>query len=358
MPATIPWQPNESCDQVIRHLARGDCVALPTESTYEIVASALHPTAVDRLSNLGAAPAVVLGDYAALFDWLPLASGAGARLFRKLGPGPVALSADAGFRFGAWSHLPESVRGILARSGRLTMRWPAHAIWKELRHADLPLVSAALDSAKIPGEAIGVAGDAIACVVDAGATELGIWPSDVQVQGRRCRMVREGGLSAELLDKLTLCRILFVCTGNTCRSPLAQALCSKLLADRLGVPASELQQHGFLVQSAGLAAMMGADASPDSVTVATELGADLSTHKSAMATLEMLQWADHVFAMTMSHWYTLASAVPPGAVQPRMLSPKFEDIADPIGAALVDYRTCAQQILECLQQRVPELLES
>ena len=55
----------------------------------------------------------------------------------------------------------------------------------------------------------------------------------------------------------------FVCTGNTCRSPLAEGLCKKLLAERLGCPAEELPQRGFLVISAGIAAMMGGEAAAE-----------------------------------------------------------------------------------------------
>src|SRR4051794_36633592 len=110
MDAIHPWQPNESCDLVIRHLSQGECVALPTEATYEIVASALHPDAVARLERLAIEPyrpAIVLGDFANLRDWLPLLSGVGVRLFRKMGPGPIVLMADGGCARGNVSRLPE-----------------------------------------------------------------------------------------------------------------------------------------------------------------------------------------------------------------------------------------------------------
>lgn len=195
-------------------------------------------------------------------------------------------------------------------------------------------------------------------VIDAGNTQFANLPSVVHVEGRHCKLEREGALARDVLSELLLCRILFICTGNTCRSPMAQALCTKLLADRIGCPQADLKSHGFLVQSAGLAAMMGVTASAEAVQVAEELGADLSGHQSAMVTLEMLQWADHVFTMTSSHWYSLLSVPNSGFPVPRMLSPYHEDIADPIGGPLVDYRTCAQQITACLQLRLPEILES
>ena len=349
------WQPNESCELVLRHLMEGRCVALPTESTYELVASAFHPEAIASVQHLAGEhqPTIVLGDYAHLFDWLPFLEGAGPRLFRKLGPGPMTLLADGGFSYGLISRLPEAVRQLLVRDDRMAIRWPSHAIWDELRHANLPLVSVPIDKA-VNAELI--TGGEAAFVIDAGATQFGMAPSLVQAEGRRCRLARVGGLAREQFEELAVCRILFICTGNTCRSPMAEALCTKLLADQLGCLPGELKQHGYCVQSTGLAASTGSPASPDGVRVVADFGADLSAHRSRMATMEMLLWADHIFTMTASHAYALLPVEQ--IVGPRLLSPEGDDVADPIGGALEDYRTCAEQIIQYLQQRLPELLES
>jgi len=101
---------------------------------------------------------------------------------------------------------------------------------------------------------------------------------------------------------------------------------------------------------------MGGEASPDAVRVVADFGADLSGHRSRMASMEMLLWADHIFVMTASHVYSLAAIV--NIPEPRLLSPAGDDIADPIGGEVADYRTCAEQIIQCLQERLPELLES
>ncbi len=359
MLAIHSWLPNESSDVVIRHLAEGRLVALPTEATYEIVASALDGGAAAAIRVFATAeqlPAAVLNDFANLGDWLPLLRGAGPRLFRKMGAGPITLSADAGFNDGHWRYLPEAARLMLVREDRLGVRWPGHPIWDELRRSGLPLLSVPLAGGASAEDAARLAAECVACVIDAGPTQFGALPSIVQVDGRRCRVVHERALTSEQIDDLALCRVLFVCTGNTCRSPMAERLCARLLADQLGCAPHELKQHGFCVQSAGLAAMMGQEASPDAVRVLADLGADLSPHRSRSATMEMLLWADHVFAMTASHAYALASL--PRAPAPRLLSPQDNDVPDPIGGGLADYRTCAEQIIQCLQQRLPELLES
>jgi L-threonylcarbamoyladenylate synthase len=356
MPTIHTWQPNESCDLAIRHLLNGECVALPTEATYEVVASALNSRAVGRLPVAEHGPAIVIGNYANLFDWLPLLQGQASRVFRKMGAGPMSLCAESGLSTGVFPYLPEVAKRLLIRDSRIAVRWPVHAIWDELRQANLPLVSVPVSAGMSAEETARAVGDGVACIIDGGPTQFGAAPTVVQAEGRRIRVVREGALSSEQIDELAVCRILFICTGNTCRSPMAEVLCAKLLADHLGCAPDELRRHGYRVESMGLAAGAGNAASPDAVRVVADFGADLSQHRSRMVTQGMLVWADYIFAMTAGHAYALLPI--PHIPEPRLFSPAGEDVADPIGGELADYRACAEQIIQCLQQRLPEILES
>src|SRR5438067_2393374 len=83
MPIMYPWQPSVSPLPVLQFLEAGGCVVLPTESTYEIVASALQPEAVARLHALAGdnVPAIVVSDDGQLPNWMPLLRGVGARLY-------------------------------------------------------------------------------------------------------------------------------------------------------------------------------------------------------------------------------------------------------------------------------------
>jgi len=91
----------------------------------------------------------------------------------------------------------------------------------------------------------------------------------------------------------TTFNILFVCTGNTCRSPLAAALARQGLAKRGW---SHVQ-----VASAGVAAAAGAPASHDAIGVAERHGLDLSGHASQPVDSSLVDWADLVLAMSPSH---------------------------------------------------------
>ena len=91
----------------------------------------------------------------------------------------------------------------------------------------------------------------------------------------------------------TTFNLLFVCTGNTCRSPMAEALARQEVAER--------GWHHVQVASAGMAAQAGAPASRNAVAVARRHGLELEEHRSRPLTPELLDWADLALVMSPSH---------------------------------------------------------
>lgn len=91
----------------------------------------------------------------------------------------------------------------------------------------------------------------------------------------------------------TTYNVLFVCTGNTCRSPMAEGIARHRVAER--------GWSHVRVQSAGLSAGHGDGATPAAVTVAARHGVDISRHRSQPLTPELVAWADLVLAMGPSH---------------------------------------------------------
>src|SRR5205085_412340 len=112
-------------------------------------------------------------------------------------------------------------------------------------------------------------------------------PTVVRLDGDAWAVRSAGAVSEDLLRRQSACLVVFLCTGNTCRSPLAEALCKRRLADRLGCPPEELSARGVHVLSAGLAAMLGGSAAPEAVTVARSFGADLANHRSRPLTADL-----------------------------------------------------------------------
>lgn len=138
-------------------------------------------------------------------------------------------------------------------------------------------------------------------------------------------------------------RILLVCTGNTCRSPMAEALALDLLKDR---PRAD-------VSSAGVYTSDGLPASAEAVAVMAEHGLDLSGHRSRLLTAEMVAAADGIYTMTASHRRAVVQAFPEAELKTQRLLP-HADIADPIGGPKSAYEQTAAQIQRGLKERFTE----
>ncbi len=370
MTQVLDWQsaadPRAVVRQAVDALADGRLVGLPTETVYGLAASALRPEAVARLQESKGRPenkplALAVGGAAEALDWVPAMSPLGRRLARRCWPGPVTLVFGDGVERGLLSRLPEPVRRRVAPAGTLGLRVPAHdAVLQVLQRLAGPLVLSSANASGAPpattaGQVVEAVGDGLALVIDGGPSHYGQASTVVKVSGDRFEVLREGVVSAAQLERLAPCLVVFVCTGNTCRSPLAEALCKKLLAERLGCPVEELPARGFIVLSAGLAAMMGGPAAGEAVATARELGADLSQHASRPLTADLVAQADHVITMTRSHQLAVSRHFGHVGPRPRLLCPEGHDIADPVGCDQPVYRECAQQILGYLERLLPEL---
>src|SRR5262249_34542551 len=331
--------PHEVLRQAVETLERGGTVAFPTEATYAVAGSALHDETVERLSrSVGRPLTLAVRGYADALEWGPSMRGIGRRLARRCWPGPLTLVVNRG-ESGLIDRLPEPVRARLLSSGSIRLRAPAHEALQGTLHfhaGPVALVGAhrdgmppAIDATRV----VQTIGDSVDLVIDDGPSRYGKESTVVQLNGETWQVVRPGVLPETLLRRQAAYLIVFVCTGNTCRSPLAEALCKKLLAERLGCSAAEFAERGFLVISAGLAAMMGAGAAAEAVETGRELGVDLSGHCSRPLTPQLAAQADCLVAMTQGHLLSIDQQLPHVRERCRLLRSDGTDIADPIGCA-------------------------
>jgi glycine hydroxymethyltransferase len=135
--------------------------------------------------------------------------------------------------------------------------------------------------------------------------------------------------------------VLFVCTGNVCRSPMAEGIFRHAVNDR----------GSYRVVSAGLGAIDGQPPSYHAVQAVRELGIDISGQRSRMLTPDLIEEADYIFGMTHSHIDTVMMMYPHASEKTFLLREFDEtldlfekDISDPIGGSYDIYVNCRDQI--------------
>ncbi len=347
-------------------LRNGGLVAFPTETVYGLGARADHAQAMKRLREVKSRePTKAFTVHIASRDdaprFVPGFGGLAARFGRKAWPGPMTLVVSVDD--------PSSASVMAGRNGKAAqamyynntvgLRCPDDDVAQGLlRAVDAPVVAA---SANLAGEAPphtaaevlrGLDGK-IDLLIDAGRTKYAKESTIVRVTGSSYEVVREGVYDAGIVERLSTVRLLFVCTGNTCRSPMAAGMAERMLAERLACDPSDLRARGVLVQSAGTHGG-GGGASAHALEVMARRGIDLSGHYSTALSAEMVQQADYVFAMTKAHREAILR-LSPYSESKVMLMLDGEDVRDPMGNEIGDYERCAQTIERALRVRMQEV---
>ena len=356
--------------RAVQSLAEGLTVAFPTETDYVVAASARSAGAVEELVRLAVErppePRLSLALKSAdeALDWAPRLSPLGQRLARRCWPGPVAMLVADAHPESLLVRLAPGVRQAVLCEDRLRLRVPGHPMLADcMRMLAGPVVLAepgGRDSPPVTADdamqRCRAAGVPLGLVIDDGRARYAQPVSTVAIDDSGLRVVQAGIVSEETLRRLSSLMVLFVCTGNTCRSPMAETIFRHLVAERLGCRPDEIEHRGVMVASAGVAAWGGGRASTGAIEAMREMGGDLSAHESQPLTENLARQADVIWTMTASHRAAVLAQFPEAGGRVAMLSPDRQDVIDPIGGSLATYRQCAVQIREHLVRRLDTLL--
>ncbi len=342
-------------------LEAGGLVLLPTETVYGIAARADSTSALAALSAAKQRPdGEPFTWHAGGTDCLS-ALGAESQMIHRLAdrywPGPLTLV------------LPDSHNYLpgIASEGRVGVRLTAHKGTASILSA-LPF-PVAMTSANLHGEAPacsvedlnGKVRDALSLIVTDGPARIGE-SSTVLRTGRTkdedswsLEVLREGLHDLESLRSAAGLRIVFVCTGNTCRSPLAEGLTKVLLSDELGCPPDSLHDLGFHISSAGIYAYGGGPISHHSYEELKQRGIELGDHRATTANERLLSSADKIYCLSHSHLDGVLGLLPRDRSHiASLLDTGGVDVPDPIGGSSSDYKRCAEHISELLRARLRE----
>lgn len=143
--------------------------------------------------------------------------------------------------------------------------------------------------------------------------------------------------------------ILFICTGNTCRSPMAAAVMNKIASEN---------DMDVKADSAGLFAAEGESASDEAVEALKKYAIDLSSHLSKPVTEELINKSDIILTMTSAHKTVLQSVAPDKVFTIAEYAGEDEDIPDPFGGDLEEYEETAEEIYDLLTDIAEKITDS
>jgi L-threonylcarbamoyladenylate synthase len=350
---------------VASRLAQSEVLLLTIDSGIVLVAWSQRPAAVERIAQFAGEEAPLglgLSGYHQARDYVPRHSVISKRLMTRCWPGPLQVVFPIHAPEGLLAALPSSVRTSLMGHQELSLLCPKSPFFRDLQKllsGPLVLTSPLGDdklSALKPDTSDASKSSVCDVVVANGHprfSQQGL--TVVKFERDDWSILRAGAIPPTNLKRMSGTFILFVCTGNTCRSPMAEGIFRKMLADRLQCDQDELSEQGYLVLSAGISASDGNPAAKEAVQLLAEEGIDLSSHSSRQLTEALLDQADLVLTLTHGHRNAILASRPDLDEAVHLLSPSGMDIPDPIGGGLAEYQACKQEIERALNEVVERI---
>lgn len=326
-------------------LLQGGLVAFPTETVYGLAALISNRQAINRLRKLKERPqekkfSICIHDLSQVEQFVDEPSPFAYKLMRKFWPGPLTLVLKA------------------KDSDTVGLRMPDHNVALALlKQTGIPIFA---PSANLSGHEppicaedvlVNFAGK-IEAVIDSGRTQLSVVSTVCAVINGDYRILRAGAIPESMIMDITKFKnILFVCTGNSCRSPMAEGLLKKMLGN----------DKYIKVESAGVATFDGMPATKETIAVLEKEGIIISDHRSRRLTDEMIKESDLILVMESYQKQHILNRVL-SAEKRIFLLREFDNeysgdlnIPDPIGAQIDVYERVFKIIKNAVERLVLKL---
>lgn len=345
----------------------GGLVAFPTETVYGIACLARQDS-LARLDEIKGRDTnkhytLHIGQIEEYHRYVPRAGLRAEKLARQAWPGPLTLvfKLEPSDMADRKSGLDTDAIEALYKNNSIGIRCPDHPLASLLlRSVSGPVVAPSANlSGKEPAvnaeQVLSQFSDRIDVILDGGPCKYGRSSTVATVGARGVEVLREGIYSLEQLQAMSQVVFLFVCTGNTCRSPMAEGLFRKHLAEKIGCGIDELEPLGYKVLSAGTMDMAGMPASIEALLACGRNGVNLDDHRSRRLTRSLVETSDRIFGMARPHCEHVIFLSPEAESKCSLLAGDHE-IPDPIGRPQEYFDNCANLIEDAVKARIRELV--
>ncbi|MHC4206025.1 MAG: L-threonylcarbamoyladenylate synthase [Planctomycetota bacterium] len=344
----------------------GGLVAFPTETVYGI-GCRVKSDSLARLDDVKGRSAdkyytLHIGRKGDVAKYVPTMGLKAKKLIRNAWPGPltVVFDLDPKDLDILRNNLEGQVLESLYKDKSIGIRCPDNLIASMLlRQTSNPVVAPSANITGRPpavqaGQVLDQLSDRIDLLLDAGPCKYKKSSTVVKIGKKGLGILRPGFYSPAELEALSQVRFLFVCTGNTCRSPMGEGIFRKYLAEKLQCNVDEFGKMGYKVNSAGIIGSVGFPASPEAVAACAAMGVDIKAHRSKALSRELVEGSDIVFAMERIHRDSVV-ALDSKASEKCWLLAGNTGVPDPIGHPQEFYNNCAKLIERAVQKRIGEL---
>ena len=331
------------CAKVIRH---GGLVVFPTETVYGIAADFNNEQAMKRLREVKKRTddkpfSVLISQRGLIANYTPMRDPVLYKIIDAFWPGPLTI-----------------IVPTIREGETIGIRMPDHNIALRLvqeSQCTIAAPSANLEGQPAPStceEALKDLEGLVDVAIDGGVAKLGNSSSIVDLTPSKPVLLRQGAIAQKDIDRAAAQKtILFVCTGNSCRSVMAEYILKSMVGHRADVE----------VHSAGTGVFINSMASAETISVLKEEGIDATRHQSQSIHSTLLRKSDLIFVMTRAHRQQVLERVPEVEKRVYLLKefthmpagfPMDLDIADPIGRPHHAYKECLAVIKEAMAKIV------